>query len=64
MSPSFARRGRRFGGRLAPETGVRIESRSLESIHIHDVVCLLDTRLGAILERMAADTDAGEGEAR
>jgi len=42
----------RFGGELPPETGVEIESLSLESIHIHDVRCRLETTLGEIGERL------------
>lgn len=40
--------GRMFGAKLPAETGVIIESLSLESIHIHDVCCRLETSLGAI----------------
>ncbi len=46
--------GRRFSGVLAPDTTIRIESRSQESIHIHDVVCALSTSLGGICQQMAA----------
>ena len=42
----------RFGGDLPPETVVEIESLSLESIHIHDVRCRLETTLGEIGERL------------
>ncbi len=55
--------GRRFAGILDPDTAVHIESRSQESIHVHDVVCRLHTRLGAILARMAPAA-VGEGGAR
>ncbi len=48
--------GRCFGSRLPPTSTVAIESLSLESIHIHDVRCRLDTTLGAIL---AADNGHG-----
>ena len=41
--------GRFFGGRLPPAAAVTIESLSLESIHIHDVRCRLDTTMGALL---------------
>jgi GTP cyclohydrolase FolE2 len=41
--------GRRFGGRLPTTTRVLIKSLSLESIHIHDVTCRLDTSLKEIL---------------
>jgi GTP cyclohydrolase FolE2 len=37
-----------FGGVLPPETGVEIESLSLESIHIHDVRCRMETSLAGI----------------
>ncbi|MBU4262787.1 MAG: GTP cyclohydrolase I FolE2 [Proteobacteria bacterium] len=40
--------GRIFGAVLPSDTGVIIESLSLESIHIHDVCCRLETSLGAI----------------
>ncbi|MBI5557809.1 MAG: GTP cyclohydrolase I FolE2 [Deltaproteobacteria bacterium] len=40
--------GRRFHNILPDSTGVIIESLSLESIHIHDVCCRLQTTLGAI----------------
>ncbi len=41
--------GRTFNGRLPVATRVRIKSLSLESIHIHDVICRLDTSLKDIL---------------
>jgi GTP cyclohydrolase FolE2 len=41
--------GRRFGDRLPPSTRVSIKSLSLESIHIHDVTCRLNTSLKEIL---------------
>ena len=41
--------GRKFGGRLPAATRVIIKSLSLESIHIHDVTCKLDTSLQEIL---------------
>jgi len=41
--------GRKFGSRLPPATRVIIKSLSLESIHIHDVTCKLDTSLKKIL---------------
>ncbi|MBU0965494.1 MAG: GTP cyclohydrolase I FolE2 [Proteobacteria bacterium] len=40
--------GHMFGALLPGGTGVIIESLSLESIHIHDVCCRLETSLGAI----------------
>ncbi|MEW6519732.1 MAG: GTP cyclohydrolase, FolE2/MptA family [Thermodesulfobacteriota bacterium] len=40
--------GRLFGPVLPADTVVTIESLSLESIHIHDVCCRLETTLGAI----------------
>jgi GTP cyclohydrolase FolE2 len=40
--------GVRFGAALPARTEVLIESRSLESIHIHDVCCTLKTTLGEI----------------
>ena len=41
--------GERFGRALPPETLVVIESLSLESIHIHDVCCRLETSLAEIV---------------
>jgi GTP cyclohydrolase FolE2 len=41
--------GRTFGATLPQETRIQVFSRSLESIHIHDVECSLDTSLGEIL---------------
>jgi GTP cyclohydrolase FolE2 len=41
--------GQMFGKKLPPESRVNIHSRSLESIHIHDVCCSLQTTLGEIL---------------
>jgi len=41
--------GVQFGGRLPAATRVIIKSLSLESIHIHDVTCRLDTSLKEIL---------------
>jgi GTP cyclohydrolase FolE2 len=47
----IARRvGESFGNRLPEKTRILIESRSLESIHIHDVVARLATTLGKILQ--------------
>ena len=43
------RAGERFGKALPPETLVVIESLSLESIHIHDVCCRLETTLAEIV---------------
>ncbi len=40
--------GMQFQGKLSENTGVLIESLSLESIHIHDVCCRLKTTLGEI----------------
>ncbi|TFG37082.1 MAG: hypothetical protein E4H46_02425, partial [Desulfobacterales bacterium] len=40
--------GHMFGAVLPAGTAVIIESLSLESIHIHDVCCRLETSLGAI----------------
>lgn len=45
--------GQHFG-HLAPATRVVIESVSLESIHIHDVRCRLDTSLAAIRAAMTS----------
>ncbi len=42
--------GRMFQSKLPNKTGVVIESLSLESIHIHDVCCRLETTLGAICD--------------
>jgi GTP cyclohydrolase FolE2 len=44
--------GKKFAGTLPEETRIQIHSRSLESIHIHDVECSLDTTLGEILAVM------------
>ena len=43
------RAGERFGKLLPPETLVVIDSLSLESIHIHDVCCRLETSLAEIV---------------
>ncbi len=47
--------GRNLGGKLAPATRVRIESLSLESIHIHDVTCALECSLGEIMAQLDSD---------
>jgi len=44
--------GEKLRGILAPETRIQVHSRSLESIHIHDVECSLDTSLDAILQAL------------
>lgn len=44
--------GKRFAGALPPETLVVIESLSLESIHIHDVCCRLETTLAEIINHL------------
>lgn len=44
--------GERFGKDLPPETMVVIESLSLESIHIHDVCCRLETTLAEIVNHL------------
>lgn len=41
--------GRAFGGSLPPASRIVIESLSLESIHIHDVLCRLECTLAEIL---------------
>ena len=41
--------GNKFQDILPPETEIQVKTLSLESIHIHDVECCLDTRLGDIL---------------
>ena len=46
------RAGERFGKVLPPETLVVIESLSLESIHIHDVCCRLETTLAEIVRHL------------
>jgi GTP cyclohydrolase FolE2 len=43
----------RFGKRLPDDTRLQIASVSLESIHIHDVVCRIDTTLKALLNAAA-----------
>jgi len=45
--------GKRFGGKLPASTEVIIESLSLESIHIHDVRCILKTTLSEILDAIS-----------
>jgi GTP cyclohydrolase-4 len=44
--------GERFYKILPPETRIQVHSLSLESIHIHDVECSLDTNLGDILSTL------------
>lgn len=46
--------GAKFKDTLAAETRIQVHSLSLESIHIHDVQCSLDTRLGDILTTLQA----------
>ncbi len=46
------RAGERFGKALPPETLVVIDSLSLESIHIHDVCCRLETILAEIVNHL------------
>ena len=46
--------GKKFKDTLPPETRIRVHSLSLESIHIHDVQCSVDTRLGDILATLQA----------
>lgn len=46
------RAGERFGTVLPPEILVVIESLSLESIHIHDVCCRLETTLAEIVRHL------------
>jgi GTP cyclohydrolase-4 len=41
--------GEKFKNTLSPETRIQVKTLSLESIHIHDVECCLDTQLGEIL---------------
>ena len=41
--------GQKFKDTMAPETRIQVHSLSLESIHIHNVECFLDTSLGDIL---------------
>ena len=41
--------GEKFKNDLPPETGIKINSTSLESIHIHDVECSLEISLGEII---------------
>ena len=41
--------GKKFKDLLPHETGIQVKTISLESIHIHDVECCLDSRLGDIL---------------
>ncbi len=44
------RAGIYFGKRLSASTRLRISSLSMESIHIHDVRCELDTTMGHVLD--------------
>jgi len=44
--------GKKLKASLPPETLIHVHSLSLESIHIHDVECCLDTSLGEILAAM------------
>ena len=46
--------GEKFKDILPPETGIQVKTLSLESIHIHDVECCLDTQLGDILATSAS----------
>lgn len=46
--------GEKFTDRLDPQTRIQVQSLSLESIHIHDVQCSLDTSLGDILATLRA----------
>jgi GTP cyclohydrolase FolE2 len=48
--------GKKFKETLPPETKIKIKTLSLESIHIHDVECCLETQLGEILATSAAST--------
>ena len=44
--------GEQFKTVLPPETRIKVHSLSLESIHIHDVECTLETELGDILKTL------------
>jgi len=44
----------RFKDALPPETRIKVNSLSLESIHIHDVECCFDAELGEILATLQA----------
>lgn len=44
--------GEKLKDTLPPETCIKVHSKSLESIHIHDVECFLDTTLHDILAAM------------
>jgi len=46
--------GEKFKDTLPPETKIQIKTLSLESIHIHDVECCLETQLDEILATSAA----------
>jgi GTP cyclohydrolase FolE2 len=48
--------GEKFKKVLPPETRIQVKTLSLESIHIHDVECCIDTRLGDILSTSVATT--------
>lgn len=45
--------GKRFEGKLPDATEVAVESLSLESIHTHNVCCILRTTLGEILDAVS-----------
>ncbi len=49
-----------FGRRLNPSTRLKINSLSMESIHIHDVRCELDTTMGHVLDILRGQEDAQE----
>lgn len=69
LHPQFAEDAVREAARAVAErlahlpaaTVVRIESRSLESIHLHDVVCGFSSTLGQL--RMLAESEVGRGPA-
>lgn len=44
--------GLMFGKKLPLKNRVRVRSRSLESIHIHDVTCEINSTLGEIVEKL------------
>ncbi|MFC1844446.1 GTP cyclohydrolase, FolE2/MptA family [Thermodesulfobacteriota bacterium] len=46
--------GKKLKETLPPETKIQIKTLSLESIHIHDVECCLETQLGEILATSSA----------
>ena len=49
--------GNKYGGTMPHKTRIQVNSTSLESIHIHDVECSLDTSLGEIIATTQSITE-------